>query len=41
MGDELRSVTIIANSPVAEYTGDTTTTFSYLTRFTDIINDLF
>ena len=30
MGDELRSVTIIANSPVAEYTGDTTTTSSKL-----------
>ena len=41
MGDELRSVTVVANSPVTEYTGDTSTTFSYLTRFTNIINDLF
>ncbi len=41
MGDELRATTIIANKPVAEYTGDTTYTFSYLARFNDIINDLF
>ena len=40
MGDELRAVTIIANSAKAEYANDYTFVIGYLTRFNNIMSDL-